>query len=92
MLHGAREAVKKKAVDGVRLLEAGLDHARGHVGGHEAASVDVFLGFDAKRGALADVGAEQVTSGDVGHAELVGEDGSLGTFAGAGRAEENETH
>ena len=40
----------------------------------------------------ANIGAEQVTGGDVRDIQLLRENRCLGAFAGTGRAEENETH
>ena len=87
----AREAVEHE----VGVSEGGErlgDEAVGDLVRHEAALGDVLVGLLAERGAVAAGGAEEVAGGDVGDAQRVGEALGLGAFAGAGRAEECESH
>ena len=54
---------------------------------HQVACVEVALGLNAERGALADVLAEQVPRGDLRDAELLGQLQRLRALARAGRSE-----
>src|SRR5699024_4186233 len=90
--NGARETVEEETGLRVVLLQTRLDHADGHVVGHQVAGVHVGLGLEAQRRALADVRAEQIAGGNVGDAELLGENGGLGALAGTGGTKENESH
>src|SRR5699024_5680587 len=92
LLDGAGETIQEETLGGVGLGQTGLDHAGGDIGGHQLAGINVLLGLDAERGALADVGAEQISGGDVRDAELLREDGCLGALAGTGGTKENESH
>ena len=92
MLGGAREAVQEEAILGVVLAEALFYHARGDIGRHELSGVNIGLRLNAQRGALANIGAEEVTGGDVWNAELFAQDCCLGAFASTGRAEKYKTH
>ena len=92
LLHGAWEAVQQEAVCSVVLVKAIFNHARGDVGRNELAGINVGLCLNAQRGALTNVGAEQVTGGDVRNRQLLAQDCCLGAFAGTGRAEEYVTH
>src|SRR5699024_9979855 len=65
LLDGAGETIQEETLGGVGLGQTGLNHAGGDIGGHQLAGINVLLGLDAERGALADVGAEQISGGDV---------------------------
>ncbi len=88
----AREAVQQEAVGGVLLEHAVLGHPDGDLVGHQAARVHVALGLDTQRGALADVGAEQVAGRDVGNGQGLGEQVRLSTLPGPGGSDEDDTH
>ncbi len=88
----AREAVEQEAVLGVLLEHAVLGHPDGDLVRYQAACVHVALGLEPQRGALADVGAEQVAGGDVRDGQGLGEQVRLSTLPGPGRSDEDDTH
>src|SRR5690606_10138861 len=88
----ARVTVEDEAVGGVRLADARLDHAVGHIARHQVAGVHVLLRLEAQRGLLADVGTEEVPGGDVRDAQLFRQEDGLGAFAGTGRTEQYNSH
>ncbi|GAA4671176.1 hypothetical protein GCM10023347_26270 [Streptomyces chumphonensis] len=88
----AREAVEQEAVRGVRLLHAVLGHADGDLVRHQLALAHEVLRAAAQLRALADVGTEEVTGGDVRNAEILGEQRGLRALARTRRPDEEDTH
>ena len=89
---GARETVEQVAVLTVGLLQPFLHQADDDVVGHQLALVHHFLGGLAQLGAGLDGGTQHVARGDLGNAELAGDEAGLGTFASARRAKKNQSH
>src|SRR5439155_15084576 len=87
-----REAVEDEAFLGVRLLQPALRRADDDVVGHELTRVHVRLRLLPEVRALRDVVPQDVAGRDVRHAEVRRKLRGLGSFARAGRAEEDESH
>src|SRR2546430_8755093 len=80
---GAGEAVEDGAFLGVGLRQFRLDEAEDHAVGDELAVVHVLLRFAAERGAVLHGGAQDVARGDLGKAETLRENLTLGALARA---------
>src|ERR1700730_18191214 len=89
---GAREAIKKDAVLGVRLVEAGADHAHHEVVGDEPAGVHDRLGLTAERGVPSHLVAQHVPRRDVWDSAAQRDPRCLGALAAAGRSEHQGDH
>ena len=87
LLYRARVAVENKPGSRVLILDPVLDQLVRQLRWHQIARVEVALGLDAQRGALADVLAEQVPGRDLRDAELLGQLLRLRAFARTGRSE-----
>ena len=83
---GARKPVKDEST-GVRVRGI-LQHPDGHIVRDKLTLIHVGLGMPSSVSPF-DVGAENVTRGQVDEAEVVDEQGTLGAFACPGRAEED---
>ena len=88
----AGEAVEEEALFAVGLREAFLDEADDDVVRHELTRVHHLLGGETEGRARLDGGAKHVARGDLGNAELFGDELGLGALAGTGRPDKNETH
>src|SRR5690606_16228250 len=86
LLGVAGVAVQEEALPGVVLGETVGDHLVGDLVGHEVTGVHVAFRLQSERRAARDVGAEDVPGGDLGYAELLGDDLRLGSLPGPGRA------
>src|SRR5690606_36362881 len=60
--------------------------------GDQAAAVHDLLGLKAQRCLGLDRGAQHVAGGNLGDAEFFGDECRLGSFTGAGWAEQNQSH
>ena len=79
------------------MAQSGLSQALGHdadddLVGDQLARVHIGLGLQPDGRAVLDGGAEDVAGGDGGDAQLGTEDLSLGAFAGAGGAQQDQLH
>ncbi len=92
LLDATGKAVEQESVRGVGLREPLPHHVVRDLRGDEVSGVDVLLGLQAERGALPDIGAEEIAGRDRGNAELLGQDCGLCAFAGTGRTEEYKSH
>ena len=81
-------AVEDEAVGPVRPTQAGVDQLDHAVVGDELAAVHPPPGFEAERGALGHVGAEDVARGEVGDTVGPGQALALGPLACPGGSEE----
>ena len=77
---------------GVGLLDAVLDQLVRQLRWHQVAGVEVALGLQPERRAVADVLAEKVPGGDLRNAELLGQLLGLRALARPGRSEQNDSH
>ncbi len=84
--------VEQEPLGGIRLPEPVGDHVVGHLVRYELADVGIATGQQAQLGVPGDVGAEDVSGGDRGHLQPLGQPLRLRTLAGAGRAEQNQPH
>ena len=89
---GARVAVEQEALLGVLLVDQVADHPVGGLVGHVLAGIHVALRLHTQRGALRDVGAEDVAGGDGRDAEVLGDVLRLSTLAGPGRPHDDQLH
>ena len=89
---GAREAVEQEAVGAVGLGDALLDQADDDVVADQAAAVHHLLGRHAQRRAGLDGGAQHVAGGDLRDAVLLADHRGLRALAGAGRAQQDQSH
>ena len=85
-----REPVEDRAAPRVRLLEPVEEDADDRVVGHELAAGHVAVGLTPERRARGHGRAEQLAGAEDRHAEMVGDDRSLGALSGARRPEEHD--
>jgi len=90
--NGAGETVEQEALGAVWLRDAFLDQADDDVVTDQLASVHHLLGLQPERGAGLDGRAQHVAGRDLGDTVVLAQKCSLGAFAGAGGAQENEFH
>ena len=89
---GAGEAVKQETLGTVALGDAVLDQVDDEVVADQATGVHHLLGLQPQWGAGLDGGAQHVTRGNLRDAVLLANEVGLGAFAGAGGAQQNESH
>src|SRR3954452_21136067 len=90
--HVAREAVEQEALAGVVLLESCDDHSDRDLVRNEVAGVHELLRLLAELGALADIGAEDVTRRDLRDPEVCGDELGLRPLSRSGGPDEDQTH
>ena len=90
--NGAGEAVEHVTVLAIGLLEAILDQTDDDVVANQAAGIHDLLGLQAQRGAGLDGGAQHVAGGNLRNAEFFLDEVGLGALAGAGGAQQNQSH
>jgi len=92
LVHRSREPVEQEAFGRVVVGQPVLDHRDGDLVRDQVAGVHVLLRLDAEVGALADVGPEDVSRGDLGHGEVRGNELRLRAFPCPGRPDQHEAH
>ena len=86
----ARKTVEDETSSLRIILQRAANHANNYLVGHEQAFVHQLLGAQAKVGALGNLGAQQVAGAQVHEVVVSNELLALGSFAGAGRAEQHD--
>src|SRR5882757_1357496 len=86
----AREAVEQVPRLGVRLTDPVAHHGDGDLVGDQIPGVHVFLRLGAQRGALADVGPEDVTRRDLGDGQVRRDESGLSPLSGPRRPDQDD--
>jgi len=82
----------KKTLRAIGLGDAFLDQADDDVIADQPTRIHDLLGLQTQRRAGLDCSAEHVTRGDLGNVEVLADEGGLGAFARARRAQQNQSH
>ena len=89
---GARKAVEQEALGAVGLGDAFLDQVDDQVIADQTARFHHRLGLQAQWRAGLDSGAQHVAGRDLRNAEFLADESGLRALAGAGRAQQNQSH
>ena len=91
LFQSAGVAVKEEAVGSIRRRKTHLHHGVRYRIRNELSAFHVFLGPFAQFRALRHIDAEDLSGGDGGNVQALGDTRGLSTLTSSGRAEENDS-
>ena len=91
LLQSAGVSVKEETVSGIRCGKAHLHHRVRYRIGNELSTFHVFLGSFTQFRALRHIGAENLSGGDGGNVQALGDTRGLGSLTSSRGAEENDS-